>query len=62
MRRFLSDMTPQSMARLVLAGLIIAAGLYVLSAFLAPLGWAVVLAIYAVARARGRTAAARNSG
>ena len=45
MRRFLSDMTPQQMARLVLAGLIILAGLYVLSAFFAPLGWAVVLAI-----------------
>jgi predicted PurR-regulated permease PerM len=45
MRRFLSDMTPQYTARLVLAALIIIAGLYVLSAFFAPLGWAVVLAI-----------------
>jgi predicted PurR-regulated permease PerM len=45
MRRFLSDMTPQYTARLVLAALIIVAGLYVLSAFFAPLGWAVVLAI-----------------
>jgi predicted PurR-regulated permease PerM len=45
MRRFLSDWSPQQAARLVLALLIIAAGLYVLSAFFAPLGWAVVLAI-----------------
>jgi predicted PurR-regulated permease PerM len=45
MRRFMSDMTPQNTARLVLAALIIVAGLYVLSAFFAPLGWAVVLAI-----------------
>ena len=45
MRRFLSDWSQQQVARLVLAALIIAAGLYVLSAFFAPLGWAVVLAI-----------------
>lgn len=45
MRRFLTDFSPQQAARLVLAGIIIALGLYVLSAFFAPLGWAVVLAI-----------------
>jgi hypothetical protein len=45
MRRFLSDWSPQQSARLVLAGLILASGIYVLSPFFAPLGWAVVLAI-----------------
>ena len=45
MRRFLTDSTPQQFARVILGGLIIVAGLYVLSAFFAPLGWAVVLAI-----------------
>ena len=45
MRRFLSDWSPQQVARLVLAGIILALGLYVLSAFFAPLGWSVVLAI-----------------
>src|SRR5215469_16048601 len=45
MRRFLPGVTPQYAARLVLAGLIIIAGLYVISPFFAPLGWAVVLAI-----------------
>src|SRR6202142_690152 len=45
MRRFLSEISPQQIARLVLGGLIIVGGLYVLSAFFAPLGWAVVLAI-----------------
>jgi predicted PurR-regulated permease PerM len=45
MRRFLSDITPQYTARFVLAGLIILSGLFVLSPFFAPLGWAVVLAI-----------------
>jgi predicted PurR-regulated permease PerM len=45
MRRFLSDVTPQQMARLVLAFLILSAGIYVLSPFFAPMGWAVVLAI-----------------
>src|SRR5580700_373606 len=45
MRRFLSDVTPQQLARLVFAFLILLAGIYVLSAFFAPLGWAVVLAI-----------------
>ena len=45
MRRLLSEISPQQIARLVLGGLIILGGLYVLSAFFAPLGWAVVLAI-----------------
>ena len=45
MRRFMSDMTPQNAARLVLAVVIIVAAVYVLSPFFAPLGWAVVLAI-----------------
>src|ERR1700722_3248565 len=45
MRRFMSEVTPQQLTRLVFAGLIFLAGLYVLSAFFAPLGWAVVLAI-----------------
>jgi predicted PurR-regulated permease PerM len=45
MRSYLSEITPQQMARLILAVLIMLAGLYVLSAFFAPLGWAVVLAI-----------------
>jgi predicted PurR-regulated permease PerM len=38
-------MTPQQTSQLVLAALIILAGVYVLSPFFAPLGWAVVLAI-----------------
>jgi predicted PurR-regulated permease PerM len=37
--------TPQQVARLVLAIVILSAGIYVLSPFFAPLGWAVVLAI-----------------
>lgn len=45
MRSFLSQMSPQKMSQLVLAALIIFAGVYVLSPFFAPLGWAVVLAI-----------------
>ena len=45
MRRILSDVTPQHLARLVLAAVILAAGIYVLSPFFAPIGWAVVLAI-----------------
>ena len=42
---FMSEVTPQQLARLVSACLILLGGLYVLSAFFAPLGWAVVLAI-----------------
>ncbi len=45
MRRLLSDWTPQQAARFVLAALILISALYVLSAFFAALGWAVVLAI-----------------
>ena len=45
MRRFLSDISPQQMTRLVLGTLIILAALYVLSAFFEPLGWAAVMAI-----------------
>ena len=45
MRRFLTEVTPQQITQLVLAALIVAAGVYVLSPFFAPLGWAVVLAI-----------------
>jgi len=41
----LSDVTPQQLARLVFAFLILLAGIYVLSPFFAPMGWAVVLAI-----------------
>ena len=41
----MSDFSPQQVARLVLAALILAAGIYVLSPFFAPIGWAVVLAI-----------------
>jgi predicted PurR-regulated permease PerM len=44
MRRF-SQLTPQQTSQLVLAALIVLAGVYVLSPFFAPLGWAVVLAI-----------------
>jgi predicted PurR-regulated permease PerM len=45
MRRFLPQMTSQQTNQLVLAALIILAGVYVLSPFFAPIGWAVVLAI-----------------
>ena len=45
MRQFFSQITPQQIARLILAAMIVAAGVYVLSPFFAPLGWAVVLAI-----------------
>ena len=71
MRRFLSDISPQQVARLVLGGLIILGGLYVLSAFFAPLGWAVVLAIatwplyqrfQAALPPKGRRDGAQNGG
>jgi predicted PurR-regulated permease PerM len=45
MRPFLTNWSQQQVARLLLAMLILAAGLYVLSEFFAPLGWAIVLAI-----------------
>jgi predicted PurR-regulated permease PerM len=45
MRRFLTEATPRQFAQLILAGLILAAGIYVLSPFFAPIGWAIVLAI-----------------
>ncbi len=45
MQRILPNWSPQQAARIVLGGLIIIAGLYVLSEFFAPMGWAIILAI-----------------